>query len=126
MADSKSLSLQEFLSLSDHEERILIVSDVSKGNTLIRMYEKNADMVRNISCENINRIADTICEYELSKKGYDIAANTIDDDEALMLFRHCILFKCIDDGELKYFTNEDILDIATTQELFSTRAGKIF
>lgn len=117
MAESKSLSLKEFLSLSDHKERILIVSDVSKGNTLIRMFEKKeGKMVHNISCETIGWIADQIYIYDQAGKGFEQEFELIDDQAALMIFRE-VLFENIE--SLKYYYDKStMLSIATTKEIF--------
>lgn len=116
----RALSLDEYLSQSDRKEKILIVSDVSKGNALIRIFEnKEQKMVRNITCKNIDMLADNINNYELAKNGWDKGTEVMSDSEALMLFRHLVLFDCIDKDELSYYNNRDILNIATTQELFN-------
>ncbi len=120
MAERESLTISEYLSQSDRKERILIVSDVRKGNSLMRIFEnKDNKMVHNISCKSIDTLADDIYKYELAKSGYTKGIEVMSDSEALMLFRHLVLFDCIDKKELSYFNNKDILDIATTQELFN-------
>lgn len=120
MNDQESMSLNEYLSQADFKEKILIVSDVSKGNALLRIFENREQKpVCNISCKSIDMLADTIYKYEQAKIGYDKGIEVLSNSEALMLFRNLVLFNCIDKKELSYFDNKDILDIATTSELFS-------
>lgn len=117
MADRVTLSLKDYLSQSDRKGRILIVSDVSKGNTLLRMHEKNTGtMVQNVSCQNLSWVVNQIFIYEQASKGFEAEYELIDEQTALMLFRS-VLLDTID--SLKYYKDkEKLLSIVTSKEIY--------
>lgn len=117
MAELESLSLFEYLNKSTHSKRILVVPEVSKGNTLIRLYEKKtAKIVQNVSCQTIGWLADQIYNYVQAGKGYDTGHDLIDDQSALMVFRSTLINNI---GSLKYYRDkEKLMSIVTTRELF--------
>lgn len=115
MADS--MSLIEYLSQTDLKERILIVSDISRGNTLIRMYEKETGkLIHNVSCQTIDWLANQIYIVDQAKKGYNTEYKLIDEQASLMLFRS-VLFDIID--SLKYYNDKEaLMSVATSKEIF--------
>lgn len=117
MAELESLSLFEYLDKSTRSKRLLIVPEVSKGNTLIRLYEKKTSKsVQNVSCQTIGWLADQIYNYVQAGKGYDTGYDLIDDQSALMVFRSTLINNI---GSLKYYRDkEKLMSIVTTRELF--------
>ena len=116
MAEPGSLSLNEYLDVPTRSKKILIVAEVSKGNSLIRMYEKKtAKIVQNVSCQTVDWLADQIYNYVQAGKGYNTGYKLIDDQTALMVFRSTLMDII---GSLKYYRGkEKLMSIATTQEL---------
>ena len=117
MAELESLSLDQYLDKSTRNKRILIVPEVSKGNTLIRMYEKKTSkIIQNVSCQTVGWLAEQINNYVQAGKGYEAEYELIDDQSALIVFRSTLINNI---GSLKYYHDkEKLLSIATTQELF--------
>lgn len=117
MAELESLSLFEYLGISTRSKRILIVPEVSKGNTLIRLYEKKtAKTVQNVSCQTIGWLADQIYNYVQAGKDFSTEYGLIDDQSALMVFRSTLINNI---GSLKYYRDkEKLMSIVTTRELF--------
>ncbi len=50
--------LKDYLDITTHGRRILIVSDLARGQALIRMHEeKTGVMVRNVTCMTIAQMS---------------------------------------------------------------------
>lgn len=108
--------LKDYLNNTTHGRRILIMSDLVRGQALIRMHEeKTGQMVRNVTCMTIPQMTDVLYRYILAADGYDEEYETLDNTEAMMLFRG-VLFKNI--KGLHYFNNEKMMDLATTYEIY--------
>lgn len=108
--------LKDYLDITTHGRRILIVSDLARGQALIRMHEKKTGvMVRNVTCMTIAQMTDMLYRYILAEDGYNEEYEFLDSTEAMMLFRG-VLFKNI--KSLHYFNNEKMMDLATTYEIF--------
>ncbi len=109
--------LKDYLSEEKHKRRVLIVSDIARGQALIRIHEKRTGAaVRNVNCMTIGQMTDILYRYILSSEGYNNGYELLDDKEALMLFRG-ILINNID--RMKFFNSEKMLDLATTREIFN-------
>ena len=79
--------LKDYLDITTHGRRILIVSDFARGQALIRMHEeKTGVMVRNVSCMTITQMADVLYRYILAADGYNEEYEFLDGTEAMMLF----------------------------------------
>ena len=64
--------LKDYLNKTTHDRRILIVSDLVRGQALIRMYEeKTGQMVRNVACMTISQMTDVLYRYILAADGYN-------------------------------------------------------
>ena len=101
--------LKDYLNKTTHDRRILIVSDLVRGQALIRMYEeKTGQMVRNVACMTISQMTDVLYRYILAADGYNEEYEFLDGTEAMMLFRG-VLFKNI--KSLRYFNNEKMMDL---------------
>ena len=108
--------LNDYLSKTTHGRRILIVSDLVRGQALIRKHEKKTGgMVKNVSCMTIMQMSDLLYTYFLSENGYEDEIELLDSDEAMMAFRSVLLDNI---GRLKYFNNERVMNIATISEIF--------
>ena len=93
--------LKDYLDITTHGGRILIVSDLARGQALIRMHEKKTGvMVRNVTCMTIAQMSDVLYRYILAAEGYNEEYDFLDSTEAMMLFRG-VLFKNI--KSLHYF-----------------------
>lgn len=111
------MQLKDYLNAKIHSRRILIVSDISRGQALIRLHEKQTgEMVCNVSCMTIPQMADAVYRYLLSAEGYNERYEFLDNTAAMMLFRGIIIDNI---KSLRYFNNERVMDIATTSEIFS-------
>lgn len=109
--------LNDYLNSDEHKRRILIVSDISRGNTIIRAFEnRTGKLVRNVNCMNLSLMVDQLYLYICAKKGIAKEHRILEEQEAMMLFRSIILNNI---SSLKYFKNEKLMDLATTNELFS-------
>ena len=108
--------LEDYLSKKTHGRIILIVSDLLRGQALIRMHEgKTRQMVRNVECMTISQMTDVLYKYIVAADGYAEEYELLDSTEAMMFFRG-VLFKNIQ--RLSYFNNENMMDMITTQEIF--------
>lgn len=108
--------LKDYLNREVHDRRILIVSDIVRGNALIRLHErKTGRMVRNVNCMTIAQMTDVLYRYILSTDGFDEEKEFLESTEAMLLFRK-ILFKNLE--SLRYFNNDKMMDLATTFEIF--------
>ncbi len=114
---TESISLTEYLSQTECKERILIVSDISRGNTLIRMYEKGTGtVIRNVSCQTIDWVANQLYIFEQAGKGFNTEYELIDEQASLMLFRS-VLFDIID--SLNYYNDKEaLMSVTTSKEIF--------
>lgn len=111
------MQFKDYLNTKTHGRRILIVSDISRGQALIRLHEKHTgNMSCNVSCMTIHQMADAVYRYMLSAEGYDEGDEFLDNSAAMMLFRGIIIDNI---KSLRYFNNEKVMDIATTSEIFS-------
>ena len=109
--------LNDYLNSDKHNRRILIVSDISKGNTIIRAFaNRTGKLIRNVNCMTISLMVDQLYLYICAKKGTVKEHRIIEEQEAMMLFRSVILNNI---DSLKYFKNEKMMDLATTNEIFS-------
>ncbi len=111
------MQLEEYLNSTENKRRILVVSDLSRGHNLIRKHEATTGlMVHNITCMTIPQLIDEVDLYIQSENGFEIQNTVIDQTEAMMLFRS-IIFKNL--KSLKFFTNEKMMDLVTTKEIFN-------
>lgn len=111
------MQFKDYLNTKTHSRRILIVSDISRGQALIRLHEKHTgEMACNVSCMTIPQMADAVYRYLLSAEGYNERYEFLDNSAAMMLFRGIIIDNI---KSLRYFNNEKVMDIATTSEIFS-------
>ena len=109
--------LNDYLSDKTNSRRILIVSDLHKGQALIRRYEADtARMVRNVTCMTLSQIADKLLLWMQAENGCEKVYTCLDANESTMLFRS-LLLKNI--KSLRYFNVEEMLDIATSKEIFA-------
>jgi len=97
-------------------KKILIVSDIKRANSLIRSYEsKTGKPMRNVDCRTLQQIAVDVYMWIQSEAGFTSPHKFIDQDEAQMLFRAVLIANCT---SLPYFNNENLMNIATTAEVF--------
>lgn len=108
--------LKDYLNSKEQYRRILVVSDLSRGNDLLRKHEAmTGELVHNVTCMTIAQLINQVNLYIQSAYGFEMPDNIMDQTQALMLFRS-IIFKNI--KELNYFKNERMLDLVTTKEIF--------
>jgi len=108
--------LREYLNEDGHAGRILIVSDPVKGQMLLRMHEASSGtMIRNVRCLTILQMAEELYRYFCSENGFADEYEYPDTAEAGMIFRG-VLFRNL--GKLRYFKREEMMDLATTAEIF--------
>lgn len=114
---TESISLIDYLSQTERKKRILIVSDISRGNTLIRMYEKETGaIVRNVTCQTIDWVVNQLFIIDQAGKGYNTEYELIDEQASFMLFRS-VLFDIID--SLEYYNDKEaLMSVATSKEIF--------
>ena len=111
------MQLRDFLDSRENRKRILIVSDISRGQALIRNFEKESGKpVRNVVCKTLGQLIKQIYVYIESKGDIDLRVKIIDRMTAQIVFQNMILDNI---ESLKYFNNEDILDLKTTKEIFN-------
>ena len=114
--------ITEYLGKDTHQRRILIVSDLNKGQALLRQFEENTGKpVSNITCMTLGQMADKLYLWSLAESGFGSDYEQIDDKEAMMLFQS-VLFQNI--RSLKYFKVEKMMNLATTREIY-TKANLI-
>ena len=66
------MQFKDFINTQTHTKRILIVSDISRGQSLIRLHEKQTgEMVCNVTCMTIFQMVDSAYRYVLAANGYD-------------------------------------------------------
>ena len=117
ISDMAIVDYKEYFAEEIHSRRILIASDKGVEKALERRYEKSEPgMMRNIECMSIDEIAEAIYFYCQAEGGYEEQYQRLDNDEAMMLLRTTVLENI---GELEYFTDENLMTIATARELFS-------
>lgn len=108
--------LSDYLSLKSQNRRILIVSDISRAHSLLKQYEKNTgDLNRNVNCMTLNQLITALYYALISTSGYTDKFRQLDDTEAMMFFRSTVMAKR---NELKYFTDERMLNLAMTKEMY--------
>ena len=111
------MQLRDFLDSRENRKRILIVSDISRGQAVIRNFEKESGKpVRNVVCKTLGQLIKQIYVYIESKGDIDLRVKIIDRMTAQIVFQNMILDNI---ESLKYFNNEDILDLKTTKEIFN-------
>ncbi len=109
------MKVSEFLSLKEYGKRVLIVSDLARGQALLRLYEKKTGTpVINVSCMTLRQIAEMLYKWKCAEEGYKSRFKLVDSREALMLFRSLV----IKDDSLLYFNNPEMMDISTASEMF--------
>lgn len=110
------MELNKYLNAKDNKRKILIVSDLNKGQGLLRRYEElTGDLVCNVTCMTLSQLAEQVYLYIQSDEGFEKQHDFLDSTEALMLFREIIFQKI---NELSYFNDENMMDFATTKEIF--------
>lgn len=110
--------LKEYLSGSGNEKKILIVSRQARANQLLRRYERETgDTTRNVNCDTLGSVVDTIYRCEQSKVGFLEGERLIEDDEAVRLLRG-VLFEQIDEGKIHYFASKQMLSFSVVKEIY--------
>lgn len=108
--------LNDYLSQKSQNRRILIVSDISRAHSLLKQYErKTGEAIHNVNCMTLNRLITALYYALISESGYTDRYRHLDDTEAMLFFRRVILTKR---SELKYFTDERMLNLAMTKEIY--------
>ncbi|MBP3199969.1 MAG: PD-(D/E)XK nuclease family protein [Butyrivibrio sp.] len=110
------MQFKDFINTKTHTRRILIVSDISRGQSLIRLHEKQTgEMVCNVTCMTISQMVDSVYRYVLADAGFDEEYEFLDATSSMMLFRGVLLNNI---KKMHYFTNDKLMDLATTYEIF--------
>lgn len=108
--------LKDYLNSKENKRRILIVSDLSKGNALLRKHEAmTGNMVHNVTCTTLAQLANQVWLYMQAETGCVKQARLLDSTEAMMLFRRVIFDN---QKNLRYFRDENMMDFVMTEELF--------
>ncbi len=108
--------LKDYLNSKENKRRILIVSDLSKGNALLRKHEAmTGNPVHNVTCMTLTQTANQIWVYMQAESGYTKQVRILDGTEAMMLFRSVIFNN---QEKLRYFNDENMMDFVMTEELF--------
>ncbi len=111
------MDLSDFLGKQTNNRRILVVSDVARGQALLRKYERETGkMVRNVLCWTLEQLAKQICVYVWAQDGFTKKYEIIDDTSAMILFHRVILTNL---DKLRYFKNASMIDLTTAREIFS-------
>ncbi|MBO5620842.1 MAG: hypothetical protein J5959_04365, partial [Butyrivibrio sp.] len=86
------MQFKDFINTKTHTRRILIVSDISRGQSLIRLHEKQTgEMVCNVTCMTISQMVDSVYRYVLADAGFDEEYEFLDATSSMMLFRGVLL-----------------------------------
>lgn len=111
------ITLKEYLEKDVQSRRWLVVSDLNRGHALLRAYEKNTGkMVKNVTCKTLQQLSKELYLYILAKEGFVSENQLLSEEDAFMLFRR-VLFQKLEC--LQYFNDSNMLNIATTREIFS-------
>ena len=110
------MKLTEYLRECAAQKRILVVSDLGKGQALIRDFGNvSGEIITNVECKTIRELAKEICCYLYSERNMDEAVQVLETDEACMLFRSVLIDHISD---MKYFNDERMMSIGTVEEIF--------
>ncbi len=114
------MRLDEYLGNAQQKRKILVVSNLSRGNALIRNFEKEtAGVITNVECRTLLQIAKELYAYYMSENGFTGGKKLINNEEAVILFRS-LLLENIETGnsQLTYFTNKEIMSLTTIRHIF--------
>ena len=114
--------LNEFLSQDEQQKKVLIVSDRSRANALIRTFElKENRPVKNVSCETLIQVATKLYQWIQSESGFDQDTRYLPVDEAETLFR-MVLIENISSleslADIDENTKAKMMDVVTASEYY--------
>lgn len=110
------MKLKELLEKQEENKKILIVSDLSRAQSLFRQYEAQTGMlIKNITCKTISQLAMDVYHYWQAESSFQKLHRVLEPDEAMMLFRN-IIFE--NKESLCFFIDENMLDITTSKNIF--------
>ena len=108
--------LHDYLSVDTHQRRILLVSDLVRGQALIRRFETDTGkLAENVSVMLLQQAAEKIWLAGCSISSFSPEQTLISPDQATVLFRNVVLQNL---SSLSYFNSEKIMDLATSAEIF--------
>lgn len=108
--------LHDYLSVDTHQRRILLVSDLVRGQALIRRFETDTGkLAENVSVMLLQQAAEKIWLAGCSAASFLPEQTLISPDQATVLFRNVVLQNL---SSLYYFNSEKIMDLATSAEVF--------
>lgn len=111
------ITLKNYLEKDVQCRRLLVVSDLNRGQTLLHKYEKSSGkIVKNITCKTLQQLQQELYLYICAEDDFRLTNQILKEEEAFMLFRR-VLFQNL--GHLQYFKEQKMLNIATTREIFS-------
>ena len=109
------MTLDEYWGQDTQGRRILVVSDMSKGQALLRNFEKKTGrMVHNVTCLTLDEIVRSLFMYIQARGGYKSEYELIDDTAASALLREVFREH---KSFMQYLKNEKILNGRTTNEI---------
>lgn len=109
------MDIRDYLKNGTKKRRILIVSDLLKGEAILRSFEASEGLpVCNVVCMTIAQIVDTLYLWTQAEFGFDAGEQYIDAEVVQSILRS-ILFREMD--SLKYFNVEKMMNLATTSEI---------
>lgn len=109
------MTLEMYLGQNIQERRILVVSDMAKGQAVLRNFEKKTGkLVQNVTCLTLDELAKTLFLYVQSRSGYRSEYELIDDTAVSALIRSVFRENA---SSMQYLVNEKILNLKTTREL---------
>ncbi|MBP5331072.1 MAG: hypothetical protein J6Y89_04405, partial [Lachnospiraceae bacterium] len=110
------MTISDFLNSKDHRKKILIVSNLGRGQALLRHHEgKTGAPVCNVSCMTLRQAAEMLYMWSCAESGYRSDFRLADSKEAMMLLRSVVVR---DSENQSYFKNPNMMDVATAAEMF--------
>ena len=103
------MTLEMYLGENIQNRRILVVSDMAKGQALLRKFEKKTGkLVQNVTCLTLDELAKTLFLYFQSRVGYRSEYELIDDTAVSALIRSVFRENA---SSMRYLVNEKILNL---------------
>ncbi len=113
------MTLEEYLGTESCRRKLLVISSVSKGNELLRLYAaRTCRPVRNTVCITLRELALTVYRYGMAEAN-TIPARLLESSAAAVLLRRVVLNL---NEELQFFTDENMLTLPMAVLLYRTVA----
>ena len=110
------MRIEELFENGQHKKKYLIVSNIQRGNALLRLYEQETN-------KSVNNVVPTTLQNIINELYYSLLANnTIKEEKRILnnkegeMFFHELLLEL--SPSLLYFNDQYMLNIATTNEIY--------